>query len=79
MRMKLFTNDIGEDEVPSSDEGPEFPHSHIGVEVRGARLGNTGSELGVAQTRQHRGQRRDQEAQHDGGTYGRRPDWISDG
>ena len=29
----LFTDDIGEDEVPSSDERPELPYCHIGVQI----------------------------------------------
>lgn len=31
--VMIFTNDIGENEVPSSDKGPELSHSHIRVKV----------------------------------------------
>lgn len=51
-----LTNDIGEDEVPASDEGPQFAHGHVGVEVGRTRFGNTGSKFSVAQTSQDRGQ-----------------------
>lgn len=27
------TNDVGEDQVPAGDEGPELPHCHVAVEV----------------------------------------------
>lgn len=27
------TNDVGEDQVPAGDEGPELPHRHVAVEV----------------------------------------------
>lgn len=46
----MFTNDVGEDEVPSSDEGPQLPYSHIGVKVSRARLGDAGSKLSIAKT-----------------------------
>lgn len=50
-----FTNDVGKDEVPSGDEGPEFSYSHIGVKISRACLGNPGSKLSIAQTSQHWG------------------------
>lgn len=44
----MLTNDVGENEIPSSDEGPQLPYSHIGVQISRACFGNTGSELSVA-------------------------------
>lgn len=64
------TNDIGEDEVPASDEGPQFAHCHIGVEVSRARFGNTGSKFSIAQTSQDRGQGGDEEREDNGGSRG---------
>lgn len=51
--LSMFTDDVGKDEVPTSDEGPDFPHGHIGVKIRRARLGNTGSKLCIAEPSQH--------------------------
>lgn len=70
-----ITDNVGENEVPAGEEGPDFPHSYVGVEISRARLWNTRSELSVAQTSEHRGQGRDQEAQHDSWTY-RRPAFL---
>lgn len=44
----MLTNDVGKNEIPSSDEGPQLPYSHIGVQISRACFGNTGSKLSVA-------------------------------
>lgn len=32
--LSTFTDDVGKDEVPTGDEGPDFPHGHVGVKIR---------------------------------------------
>lgn len=65
LKLKL-TDHIRQDEVPARYEGPYFSHRHVAVEVRRARLGDAGAELGVAQAGQHGGQGRDEEAEDNG-------------
>lgn len=65
-----LTNDIGEDEVPASDEGPQLAHCHVGVEVSRTCFGNTGSKFSVAQTCQDRSQGSDEEREDNGGSRG---------
>ena len=62
-----LTDDVGQDEVPAGDEGPDLPDRHVAVEVRRARLGDARSELGVAEPRHDRGQGGDEEGDDDAG------------
>lgn len=65
--MKL-TYHIGEDEIPSRDEGPDLSDCHVAVQVRRARLGNTGAKFCIAQASQHGGQRSDEETEDNSGS-----------
>lgn len=65
----MLTYDIGKDEIPPSDKGPQLPHGYIGIKISWACFRNTSSELSIAQTSQHRGWCRYQERQHNSGTW----------
>lgn len=64
--LKCLTDDVREDEVPARDKGAEFSDCHVAIEVSRASFGDTGSELGVAQTSQDRGEGSDEEGEDDG-------------
>ena len=44
------TYDVFQNEIPANYKGPELTHRYIAVDVRGARLGNSGTKLRVTQT-----------------------------
>lgn len=62
----LLTYDIGEDEVPAGDEGPDFSDSHVAVKVRRACFGDTGAKFGIAQAGKHRGEGSDEKTEDNG-------------
>ena len=64
--LECLTNNVSEDEVPASDEGPEFSNRYVAIEVRWASFGHAGAELGVAQTSQDWGDGSDEEGEDDG-------------
>ena len=41
------TDDVGQDEVPAGDEGPELAHGDVAIEVGRARLGDPRAKLAV--------------------------------
>ena len=48
--FSILTDDIFQEQIPSNDESDELSHCGVAVDVRRAGLGNSGPELGVAQT-----------------------------
>lgn len=63
-----LTNDIRKDEVPASNEGPDFSDGHVAVQVSRARLRHPSTELCIAKSCQHGRQGRHQETKDDRGT-----------
>ena len=47
--IQVYTDDIFQDEIPPEDKGREFADGDVAVDVGGARLRHSSSELGVAQ------------------------------
>lgn len=63
-----LTDDIRQDEVPASNESPDFSHSHVAVQVSRARLWNSSPKLCIAKSCQHGRQGCHQETQDNSGT-----------
>ena len=49
-----LTNDIGQYEVPASDEGTQLTHGDIAVEIYRTRERDQGPKFSIAESRQHR-------------------------
>lgn len=67
MRFCFLAYDVGQQQVPSCNEGPDFTHSHIAVQIGGASFGHTGAELGVTQPSEHGRHGGDEEGDDDAG------------
>ena len=65
-----LTNDIGQYEVPGSDESPQFSHTDVAVEIRRTGPRDPCPKLGIAEPRQHR--------RHSGHQEGDDDRWPSD-